>query len=85
MTKIAPNQFSCASSTMGLCFVTLLIVMLCVQLVSCPSFALWSTSNIQVLFMFYFMLLIQRQRTQVNGKILEDGNNVHPDAQMNGT
>lgn len=81
MTKIAPNQFSCASSTMGLCFVTLLIVMLCVQLVSCPSFALWSTSNIQVL----FMLLIQRQRTQVNGKILEDGNNVHADAQMNGT
>lgn len=32
-----------------------------------------------------FMMLIQRQRTQVNGKILEDGNNVHVDTQINGT
>eukprot|EP00268_Persea_americana_P062512 TRINITY_DN801_c1_g1_i1.p1 TRINITY_DN801_c1_g1~~TRINITY_DN801_c1_g1_i1.p1 ORF type:complete len:316 (+),score=27.20 TRINITY_DN801_c1_g1_i1:445-1392(+) len=27
----------------------------------------------------------RRQRTQVNGKILEDGNNVHVDTQINGT
>lgn len=34
--------------------------------------------------LFIVHLIVQRQRTQVNGKILEDGNTVHADGAMNG-
>lgn len=35
-------------------------------------------------FVYCASVIVQRQRTQVNGKILEDGNTVHADGAMNG-